>query len=73
MKKKILENLKSLNSRLTGNWPERMNIAHRLRSFYERMKPSLKNHESGLLDDPIFSPGTWDGVKSLSAITWVGF
>jgi hypothetical protein len=53
MKKKILEKLKSLNKRLAGDWSRRIGVAHRLRSFYEQMKGSLKNHEAASAAEPI--------------------
>jgi hypothetical protein len=52
MKKKILEKLKSLNKRLAGDWPRRIGVAHRLRSFYEQMKWSLKNKVNFYLANP---------------------
>jgi hypothetical protein len=53
MKKKIIEKLKSLNKRLAGDWFRGIGVAHRLRSFYEQMKWSLKNHEAASLAEPI--------------------
>ena len=53
MKKKILEKLKSLNKRLAGDWSRGMGVAHRLSSFYEQMKWSLKNHGAASLAEPI--------------------
>jgi hypothetical protein len=57
MKKKILEKLKSLNKRLAGDWSRRIGVAHRLRSFYEQMKGSLKNHEAASVAEPISLEG----------------
>jgi hypothetical protein len=53
----MLEKSKSLNQRLAGDCLERIGTAHRLRSFYERMKRALTNHQPAFLSEPIFLPG----------------
>jgi hypothetical protein len=55
MKKRILERLGLGKKRLAGDGAPGFGIAHRLRSIYEQMKRSLKNHEPASLPEPFLA------------------